>query len=1143
MTAGRTKAELLRENRQLRQRIAALECQEGKAGGERSQVPAALCIAGMTLESSNDAIVSTSPDGIVLNWNRAAEKLFGYTASQAIGREYRDLVVPAGGRKRMARKLASLRRGRHDGHEEVVLRRQDGSTVAVSELATPVMDLTGRVVGTSINLRDISMHKANEANLRMFRSLLDMSGDAIEVVDPENHRFIEVNETACRALGYSREELLTMRVPDVNPEMDEAALAQMDRRLRKQRTVLVESMHRRKDGSVFPIEVSISAVRLDRKYYVVSARDISERRQEEARHRAIFEGMLDGVGIIDLTSQRFVDANQAMCRMLGYSREELVRRHVPAIHFKKDWPSVSEQFALQAAGKLKLIEAVPMKRKDGSRFHADISTSIVDMGGKPYMVGVVRDISARKQAEERMNLFRSLIDHSSDAIEVMDLSTLEIVDVNETECRMLGYSREELLGKLVTDIDTQQDEASGKRISSEVRKRGNLLVESVHRRKDGSTFPVEVSMTYAVFDRPYLLAIVRDISERKQAEAALRESEQAYRALAQNLPGMVYRLFVREGARMVFYNDAVQEITGYAADALTMGKICSIEPLILDEDRPRVVATVRQAIAEKGAFSVEYRLRRRRGDIRWMSEHGMPVYGEDGVPLYIEGVIFDVTDRKRDEDRLRLFRSLIDHSNDGIEVLEPGTFRFLDVNETSCRALGYSREELLGMSVSDIDPPFDQEAARRLIRQLKKEGNARFEGVHRRKDGSTFPVDLSSALIRLDRSYVLTIARDATERKRSEGALRLANRSLSMLSELNLALVKATSEPAFLKRVSQIIVDVGGYNLATVDYAEHDPEKTITPMAWSGSKRRRYWAKAMTWADTEAGQIPAAWAIRSGTVQCCPDIATADVSEAWRESALSHGYAANFAFPLTHVGGVFGALSIYAPEAGVCDETEILILQGLADALAYGIDVLRTRSEHEQHTTILQHALEQSIQTISETLAARDPYTAGHQQKVSRLAVAIAQEMGLPEDRVHGIHLAAIIHDLGKIRIPAEILSKPGKLNDLEYMLIKTHPQAGYDILKDVKFPWPIAEIVLQHHERMDGSGYPRGLKGDAILLEARVIAVADLIDAMSSHRPYRPARGIKAAMAELKRTRGKLYDTDVVDACLQLHRTGRLPG
>lgn len=189
---------------------------------------------------------------------------------------------------------------------------------------------------------------------------------------------------------------------------------------------------------------------------------------------------------------------------------------------------------------------------------------------------------------------------------------------------------------------------------------------------------------------------------------------------------------------------------------------------------------------------------------------------------------------------------------------------------------------------------------------------------------------------------------------------------------------------------------------------------------------------------------------------------------------------------------------------------------------------------------VLEHALEGTIHTVSLAAELRDPYTAGHQRRVAELAVAIAKEMGLPEEKIRGIHLAASIHDLGKINVPAEILAKPGHLSDIEIMLIKTHPQAGNDILKDVYFPWPIADMINQHHEKLDGSGYPNGLKGDQILLESRILTVADVVEAMSSHRPYRPTLGIEVALGEIERGRGSAYDPAVVDACLKLFREER---
>jgi len=178
-----------------------------------------------------------------------------------------------------------------------------------------------------------------------------------------------------------------------------------------------------------------------------------------------------------------------------------------------------------------------------------------------------------------------------------------------------------------------------------------------------------------------------------------------------------------------------------------------------------------------------------------------------------------------------------------------------------------------------------------------------------------------------------------------------------------------------------------------------------------------------------------------------------------------------------------------------------------------------------------------TIKAISLTVETRDHYTAGHQKRASNLARTIAQEMGLSNDTVDTIRMAGIIHDLGKIAVPAEILSKPTKLTGIEFSLIKVHPQAGYDILKDVDLPYPIAEIVLQHHERLDGSGYPQGLKGDQILLEAKILTVADVVEAMASHRPYRPAKGIDAALEEIEKNKGIFYDVKAVDACVRLFR------
>jgi putative nucleotidyltransferase with HDIG domain len=210
--------------------------------------------------------------------------------------------------------------------------------------------------------------------------------------------------------------------------------------------------------------------------------------------------------------------------------------------------------------------------------------------------------------------------------------------------------------------------------------------------------------------------------------------------------------------------------------------------------------------------------------------------------------------------------------------------------------------------------------------------------------------------------------------------------------------------------------------------------------------------------------------------------------------------------------------------------TNIDLQQELAD---------RKRAEEELKRTLesLRKAVSATIQVMVSAVEARDPYTSGHQIRSANLARAIATEMGLSPEKIEGIRMAGTIHDIGKLSIPAEILSKPTKLSEIEFSLIKEHARKGYEMLKDVESPWPLAEIVRQHHERMDGSGYPRNLKGEEICMQARILTVADVVEAMASHRPYRPGLGIDAALNEIERNRGIFYDNAAADACLKLFR------
>jgi len=396
---------------------------------------------------------------------------------------------------------------------------------------------------------------------------------------------------------------------------------------------------------------------------------------------------------------------------------------------------------------------------------------------------------------------------------------------------------------------------------------------------------------------------------------------------------------------------------------------------------------------------------------------------------------------------------------------------------------------------------------------------------------------------------MLGIFEDITEQKLAKQELNNASRALRAISVCNEALFRAVDENELLNAVCRLIVNEGGYRMVWIGYSQEDSAKSVRPVAQYGYDDNYLSTQQFSWSDdSEFGRGPTGTSIRTGTVQVNQNFITNPQLAPWREAARQHSFQSSIALPLKSGTGTLGALMIYAEEADAFSEHEVSLLKNLAADLAYGIETLRTRTErnrimleNQRQAAALLQSLKDFIKAIASTVEMRDPYTAGHQQRTGHLAEAIARELGLPEKSIEGIALAAVVHDLGKISVPTEILCKPGRLSDMEYMLIKVHPQTGYEILKDIQFPWPIATIVWQHHERMDGSGYPQGLKGDQILIESRVMAVADVIEAMASHRPYRPALGVDIALKELERGRGTIFDAPVVDACLTLFRNKKL--
>ncbi|MDD5160192.1 MAG: PAS domain S-box protein, partial [Sulfuricurvum sp.] len=636
--------------------------------------------------------------------------------------------------------------------------------------------------------------------------------------------------------------------------------------------------------------------------------------------------------------------------------------------------------------------------------------------------------------------------------------------------------------------------------------------------------------------------ILEDITEYINTKQVLNDNEEKFRSITSSAQDAI--LIMDDQGNISYWNEAAEKIFGYTAqEALGQSLHGLLTPerflaahrigfshFIKTGEGPAVGKTLELAALKKDGteFPIE------------LSLSAVRISGR----LNAIGIIRDISERKKSQEQLRQseekFRSLVESTIDWIwEIDQNGHYTYASPRVETL--LGYTPEEVVGKSPFDFMLPdevdrLSEEYKKILIEQAPIQT---LENTNICKDG-TIKILETSGLPFFDEQGEFAgyrgIDRDITERKQSEISIKRANRALKTLSAGNMALVRTKNEGELLQNVTDIIVKQAGYNLAVVVYADENTRKSLTPVAAAGMKADNHnWANDVTWDDTPNGQLPVSLAIRSGTTQVCRNIACSIGLQFWKDTALSQGYVSNIALPLTNGEKTFGALCIYSSEENAFDDEEIKLLEELANDLAYGIINLRARVEHEQHTTLLRESLEQSIQTIAATVEARDPYTAGHQNRVSELAIAIAQEMNLDEEQIHGIQLAAIIHDLGKIHIPAEILSKPGRLNNIEFMLIQTHPQEGYNILKDVKFPWPIADIILQHHEKLDGTGYPQGLKDEEILIEAKIICVADVVEAMSSHRPYRASLGIEPALDEIRRGRGTWYDGTIVDTCLKL--------
>jgi len=503
------------------------------------------------------------------------------------------------------------------------------------------------------------------------------------------------------------------------------------------------------------------------------------------------------------------------------------------------------------------------------------------------------------------------------------------------------------------------------------------------------------------------------------------------------------------------------------------------------------VARAWQGILKGERYDIEYRIVDGPA-IRWVHGQAEMQFTADGTQRRCVGTVQDITERKRAQQALSesevKFRGLVEQSLTGICIVEDGRFTY--VNPRFAEIHGYALTEMIGLPVIDTiaeedHTTFKENTRKRLSGELK---SVSYNLTAKRKDGSTVRVGVHGAAATMEgRPIIISMLQDITERERAEQALRAAEEQFRGLVEQSIA---------------------GTYIIQDGKLAYVNPR----------------FAQILGYDSVEE-------LIGLGAVEVIAEKDRAIILEQRRRLIEGEARSASYTFAALKKDGVSVEVGVHSTRATYRGQPAMIgLLQDISEKK-------RAEEEIRRYVAQLETAFMSTVGVATTLSEMRDPYTAGHERRVAEIAVAIGAELGFDARRQEGLRVAGYLHDIGKITIPSEILAKPGKLSAIEFQLVQGHSQASYDVLKGVEFPWPVADVALQHHERVDGSGYPQGLKGEAILLEARIMAVADVIKAMSTHRPYRPGLGIDTALAEIERGRGTAYDADAADACVRLFR------
>jgi PAS domain S-box-containing protein len=764
------------------------------------------------IDFSNTPIIIWNPDLRITRFNQASEHLTGRDEQEVIGQPV-DILFPEEARDTSRALIKKTLAGKRWEAVEIPILASDGTTHTVLWNSANILTAEDELISTIVQGVDITDRKRVEEALResesQFRALSENSQDFIMRYDKE-HRHTYANPACLRVSGMTAEQFIgkTHRELGFPPDLCAIWEPAIDRVFATGQPYGETFAWTGVDGEVildwrlFPEKddggrvVSVLGV----------SRDITDRnkaddalRESEERFKHISELIPNfaysckkapnGEFAIDWITG-------APEQITGYTNDKIKEMTCwKFLVIDEDIPVFEKNVTGLSPGESVRCE-LRIKRKDGGIMWLSSYAKCVTDQKEPgylHLYGGCRDITMRKRAEEALRVVQEKYMKAflsvPDAITISKLDSGRFIEVNDAATRIFGYTRNELLGKSTVELGIWRDKESRDRLIGQVRELGRVSqFEVLNWRKSGESFNAIVNAdTISIGNVPYLIAVIRDVTDRKNIEAALKKSEEQYRTLAANLPDIVYRVYLKEHGRMQFFNDQITTLTGYKESELTQGTTCSIEPLIHLDDRERVVAAVEKAIAEHGTFAVEYRFLHRDGSIRTFNERGRVIFGDDSEPLYIDGMIHDITDRKNIEAALikseKKSRSLLENVPELILVHRNGIILYS--NPAAMNSLGYQPHEVINRQVMDfIAPEFHERVAAAVRRRMSDKPVEPYEIAVIGKDGSRRTMVVNGSTIEFDGAPAsLIILVDITERKKVEEELKRSEARLRAVVE------------------------------------------------------------------------------------------------------------------------------------------------------------------------------------------------------------------------------------------------------------------------------------------------------------------------------------------------------------------------